>query len=62
MVTKHNTEIIEATIGRPDCIVQFSPTCPFLKTSTVEHGIQRVVSGQNTSAVSMFKVGVLSPL
>lgn len=56
MVTKYNLGRIRNEICDPKCIVQLAPTCPFLKESTLNKGIEKVLDENYTSAIGLQKI------
>lgn len=55
-VTKYNLGIFEESYGKPDCIVQYAPTSPFLSSLTIENGITQVLKNGFTSSISLQKI------
>jgi len=56
MVTKYNLEVFQKSFDRPTCIVQLSPTCPFLLASTIETGIHKVLHESFSSSISLSRI------
>ena len=56
MVTKYNLELFESLHYRPSCIVQLSPTCPFLLSNTIERGIKKVLDEKFSSSISLSRI------
>ena len=56
MVTKYNLGRIRTKICEPKCIVQLAPTCPFLRESTLNKGIKKVLNENYTSAIGLQRI------
>lgn len=61
MLTKHNLTVIESELGKPDIIVQLSPTCPFLSSDILSEGITNVAFNHFTSAVTLTRIDHAHP-
>ena len=61
LVTKNNLNIIRKHYGEPSIVIQFAPTCPFIKTSTLERGIRKVRTENFSSAISLAEVSHSHP-
>ena len=59
-VTKRNIEIVKENGNRADIVVQLAPTCPFLKTKSIEEAINKVHEGY-TSSIGLCKISHSHP-
>lgn len=55
-VTKHAMEAMDALGYRPDIVVQLSPTCPFIRPTTIDKAIALVSQDGIDSAVTLQRI------
>lgn len=56
LVTKSNLEVIRKHYDNPDIVIQYAPTCPFVKAQTISEGVSQLRYNGFSSAVSLKKV------